>query len=368
MTELDSTTLAAGGTGGSSREAYVGTASAAEIAERLAAATRVAVFTHTKPDGDAVGSALAISRALRHGSIEATPAFVAPWNPRFEPVLGSTPVVHVESAGDLERRELTDADTIAVVDTGSTNQLGVAAEFVKARRERTLIVDHHSGGEAALAPMRLIDTSAASATQLVADVAVRLMGVGSAAELPVDVAEPLYLGLATDTGWFKHPSVTPRVFRLAADLLEAGAEHNRLFTVSDMSDPPERLLLMQRALASLALVADRRAAVMRLSGADFAETGSERTDASGLIDIPKSVETVEVAALLYELDDGRVKLSLRSKKSELSVDVNAVAGTWGGGGHHHAAGATLGVPLEEAWDAVVERLSETINGAGQARD
>lgn len=348
---------------GVTTQAYDSTADAAAIAERLSSASRVAVLTHTKPDGDAVGSVLGLARALQHRGVHAHPVFCEPWNGRFDPVVRSTPIVVAGAESDFERAELREADAVAVVDTGSFGQLGVAAGYVRERFDRTLIIDHHRGGESSVAPMRLIDVEAASATQIVARVATALCGAESPAGLPRDVAEPLYLGLATDTGWFKHPSVTPAVFRLAADLLEAGVDHNELYTVSDMSDPPSRLLLMQRALGSLELVSDGRLALMSLDGEDFRASGAEVTDASGLIDVPKSVRTVEVSALLYAVEPGVTKLSLRSKRSALSIDVNELASVWGGGGHHHAAGAKLRLDVGSAVEEVRSRLVNAIEAA-----
>jgi phosphoesterase RecJ-like protein len=340
---------------------YVSNAGVREVAAQLGKASRVALFTHTKPDGDAIGAVLALTRVLRHRGLDAWPVFIAPWNQRFDRVLGATPVVHAETEADLDRPELSGVDAVAVLDTGAVAQLGLAAAYIASCGDRVLIIDHHVGGDAHVAPTRLIDTGAAAACEIVARVAVELLELPSAAALPTDVAEPLYLGLATDTGWFKHPNVTPAVFRLAADLLDAGVDHNRLFAVSDMSDPPSRLLLMQRALSSLRLIASGRAAVMMLSDADFTETGSERADASGIIDVPRSVRSVEVSALLYELAPGVTKVSLRSKKSDLSVNVNELAATWGGGGHHHAAGAKLNMPLDDASREVSDRLTEAID-------
>lgn len=342
---------------------YTGTADPRAVAERLMGWQRVAVLTHAKPDGDAIGSALGLARTLVHAGHEATVVFCPPWDPRFDAMLGVTPALFAESPEAFESQPLAGIDGVAVLDTGSFTQLGHAADFVRKKHDRTLIIDHHKGGDPDVAPVRLLDVAAASATQIVARVACEVLGVTSPAVLPADVAEPLYFGLATDTGWFRHPSVTPEVFRLAADLLDAGVEHNRLYTMSEMSDPPERLLLVQRALMSLRLVADRRAAVVALTGDDFEAAGAGPTHASGLVDIAKSVRTVEVSALLYETEPGLTKVSLRSKASALSVDVNAVASAWGGGGHKHAAGAKLALQLEDARAAVEAAVTDAVSRA-----
>lgn len=347
---------------------YTSNTTPAEAAGRLAAASRVALLTHAKPDGDAVGSAMGLARALAMGqrNIPSVTVFCPPWDGRFDALLGDTPVVFAEVPTVFDTPAVREADLVAVLDTGSFAQLGPAADFVRERHDQTLIIDHHAGGDPTVAPLRLIDTAAASATQVVARVACALLGAASPADLPAPVAEPLYFGLATDTGWFRHPSVNPDVFRLAADLLSTGVDHNQLYTASEMSDPPERLLLIQRALASLELIADRRAAVVALGPDDFDQSGATFNHASGLVDIAKGVTTVEVSAMLYEVEPGRTKVSLRSKASDLSIDVNAVASTWGGGGHKHAAGAKINKPLAEARAEVERAVASAIDNATAA--
>jgi phosphoesterase RecJ-like protein len=121
---------------------------------------------------------------------------------------------------------------VVIVDTGSWSQLHDYRPWIDAQHDKTALIDHHLSGNAEVSPRRLIDTGAAAACEIVAGLCVPLLGPGFARDLPREVAEPLYLGLATDTGWFRHSNVTPAVMRLAADLLEAGVDHERLIETS----------------------------------------------------------------------------------------------------------------------------------------
>ena len=351
----------ASGGGGS----YTSNASIGEVASRLcgAGAGGVVVLTHAKPDGDAIGSVLGLTRALRLGGVSARGVLCPPIDGRFSGMLSGDGALEVaEEEGFFERAEISGAGVVAVLDTGAFGQLGPAEGFVRGRRDTVVIVDHHRGGEDGVAAVRHVDAGAAAACQLVARVAAEVLGCG-VSSLPEAIASPLYLGLASDTGWFRHPSVTPEVFRCAADLLEAGADHNALFLRSEQSDPPVRLELMRRALTGLELVGGGRAALMTLSAGDFSESGAAVTDAGGLVDLPKTIGSIEVSALLTEAEPGLVKVSMRSKSGGLDIDVNGIAGSFGGGGHRHAAGAKLRCGLDEAVGLLRESVARAIEAA-----
>jgi phosphoesterase RecJ-like protein len=325
-----------------------------EIASTLSGASTALILTHAKADGDALGSVLALTRALRSMGKEATAVFLGPWPSRFDGLVGEGEVVK-EGEGVFEDPPFAEPDAIAVLDTGSRSQLDEACRYVEARAQKTVIVDHHAHGDAALAHTRHIDTNASAACLIVAKLVSDLLGAPINA-LPKEIAEPLYLGCATDTGWFKHPNVTPECLRVCADLLEAGADHDALFRTTEQNDPPQRLLLMQRALDSLTLHDERRVAVMSLTARDMESTGASRDDTGGLIDLPKSVGSIRVSVLLTELEGGIVKASFRSKAGENEVDVNLAAQTLGGGGHKHAAGAKVEGTIEGARARVLAAL------------
>ena len=333
-----------------------------DIAADLRGVSTVALLTHEKPDGDAVGSTLALARALERIGVDATPIYVGGWSARFDPIVGATRALRLSDTPDLATLPES-PDRIVIADTGSWSQLAKVRPWLEPRSERAIVIDHHLHGDAGVAPRRHIDTGVAAVCESVATLCRRLLCVDRADELPSMIAEPLYLGLATDTGWFRHSNVTPGALRLAADLLDAGADHARLYRITEQSDSPCRLRLIGRALASLELVADDAGAVIALSRADLHDCCATGEETGGLTDMLLAVASVRVAACLTEVSDTRTKVSFRSKTGDgdfITVDVNRVARTLGGGGHAQAAGARLDLSLGDARARVVAAITDAV--------
>lgn len=343
------------------------TVSVAEMADWIGSMRTCVLLTHVKPDGDALGSTLALARTINlvrrtSGAVSAAECWYGAPLPEWAPhLMGSTKCRAVEPGQPVPGAF--DPEAVVICDTGSWAQLDPFRTFIEERLERTAIIDHHLQGDPEVADHRLIDTSAAAVVQPVGEVCCRLLGVSSPARLPVEIASPLYVGLATDTGWFRHSNVDARVMRMAADLLEAGVEHTSLMELIEQNDRPSRLRLMQRALASLEMIDDKHAAVMSLTSTDFRECGAAPGESGGFVDIPRTVPSIRVVALLTEQEDAQgkfTKVSMRSKPEGWNgadpVDVNAVCQKLGGGGHARAAGARIRAPLAEAKKVLVEAL------------
>ena len=352
------------------RNSWISTSTLHEAADRLARAPSVAVVTHGKPDGDAVGSAVALTRALIHRGRRAAAVFPPPYVERFGAFVGRTPMLVIPekaSGAEIEKSLGFEPKAIAVVDTGSWQQLGQARAWLESRQDRVVIIDHHPSGDPAVGLSRHIDPKAAACCELIADVCRMITGAPSAKKLPLDVAEPLYLGLATDTGFFRYSNVTPRAMRLAADLIEAGADNVRIMQVSEQGERPARLRLLARALANMKYIGDDRLAVISISDQDLVDTGADLEETSGLTDLPLSVASVRVVAVLTEVGGKVTKISLRSKPPvgplDPDVDVNDAARALGGGGHVRAAGARINAPLKEAEPKVIAVLSAAVAAA-----
>lgn len=340
-----------------------------ELARWLTAMRSVVVITHHKPDGDALGSTIALARALNIAAGGTAAGFSGVASRAEAWYAGPMPGWWHAVAKDTKSRHLDEhnpppasfePDAVVVLDTGAWSQLGDYRPWLDERREKTALIDHHLNGDAEVASRRVIDTSAAAACQIAAGLCARLLRVESAARLPVEVAEPLYLGLATDTGWFRHSNVRPSVMRLAADLLETGVQHERLYELTEQRERPARLHLLARALATLEMTDDGFALVCLRQG-DFEKSGASPGDSGGFLDIIKTVDSVRVGVLLTELHpagEGVVtKVSMRSKGGAGMVDVNRVSQRLGGGGHAQAAGARMvGTGLEEAKALVLDAL------------
>lgn len=343
-------------------EAWSSNATLDEIAGSLRDADDVTLLTHEKPDGDALGSTLALALALTRIGVDAAPVYTGAWSARFDPIVGSTPVVRLGAEPDLSRLPESPG-VIVITDTGAWSQLAKVRPWLEPRTERAIVLDHHLHGDASVAPRRHIDTRDAAVCQSVALLCRRLLCVDRVDELPATIAEPLYLGLATDTGWFRHANVSPAVLRQAADLLDAGADHARLYRLTEQSESPCRLRLIGRALSSMDLIADGAGAITTLSLADIKECGSSGDDTGGLADMPLSIGSVRASATVTEVSARRAKVSLRSKSGDgdsATIDVNRVARALGGGGHAQAAGARIDAPLADARARVTRALEAAL--------
>jgi bifunctional oligoribonuclease and PAP phosphatase NrnA len=322
---------------------------------------RVVVLTHVKPDGDAVGSTIAVTRALnslRAGM--ATPWYFGPLPDWFTEIVRATPHRVLTEKDRAEHDHAEDPDGVLILDTGTWSQLHEVREWLLARPEMCAILDHHKQGDADVASRRVVRTDAAAVCEPAAELCRMLLGVKETRQLPRDIAEPLYLGLASDTGWFRHSNVTPGAMRLAADLLEAGVDHARLYEMTEQRDRPARLRLMARALQSLELHRNDSVALMMLRQSDFHDAHAAPTDSGGFVELGLGIASVKVSVLMTEafVNEGGciTKVSMRSKSSPDSPDVNEATKRLGGGGHVRAAGAKVSADLETTRRRVLEAL------------
>lgn len=335
---------------------YRSNATVEQIARRICSAGRILLTTHVKPDGDAIGSALALHRALDQKVIAADIYLMGPLEPRLREVAGDTPIF-------LDRSPPADEhDLVVVMDTGAWSQLEPIADWLRQRHDRIIGIDHHVKGDL-VASMRLVDVIAASTTQILAGV-IEAMGCEITGG-PGGVAEAIFVGLATDTGWFRYSSAGPQAMRLAARLLELGVDKPRLYQIIEETARPQRLALMARALTSLEFALDGAVAIMTIRPEDFRATGGAVQDIAELVNLPMSVKAVRVAVLVAQTKPGRTKLSFRSKpdvpgvESVVSNDMNVLAQRFGGGGHVHASGASVEMDVDDARAALLAALEET---------
>lgn len=340
--------------------------SVAELAAWLGGGERFAILTHSKPDGDAVGSTIALVRTLRMlterrgGDPSMAKAYYAGAIPHWIDDVAFDDEHDVASVATLEAL---DPDRVVICDTGAWNQVREVAGFLEERADRIAIVDHHLGGDGEIGERRLIETSAAAVCQTVARLCARLLA-SSPESLPGEIAEALYLGIATDTGWFRHSNVSPSVMRDAGALLEAGVDHARLYQRIEQRDPAGRILLMGRVLSKMELLHGERVALLRVKLDDVHDVGLEPGHTSGLGDQAMNIATVRVAVTLTETGETPpiTKVSMRSKEGPGAVDVAAVAKTVGGGGHARAAGARAPGEMEEVAAELVRAIGEALGG------
>jgi bifunctional oligoribonuclease and PAP phosphatase NrnA len=321
-------------------------AAAAAFRARLEPLRRILLLTHINPDGDAIGSLLAVAHVLR--------------------ALGKTPICLLSSPAPsyclnlpgaewlqvYRRREpLPPAELTWMLDTATTSRVGLLAEEHAAELagRPLLIVDHHvtNDGEGSL---NLIDPTAASN----ADLLFRLL---SAMGWPIsaEAATCLYMGVVTDTQSFQTSSTTPQTLHTAAELIAAGADMRAVVAAVYFSIPLSTLRL--NALAMGELQQEGGLVWARVTQAQLAASGAGDEAADDLINRLQRVTGMRICALFKERADGTVKLSLRSQPG---INVAAIAQHWGGGGHTQASGATLPMDLATAEATVLPLLREAL--------
>jgi phosphoesterase RecJ-like protein len=342
---------------------YTSTITLQDAADLLAQQRgKVLVLTHAKPDGDAIGSVAALVTALRSCGVAARGLLVGPIALSLMELLERAP--HLEALDeDSPDRPAPECDQLVIVDTGAWSQVGPLDELVKSKLDRSLILDHHLSGDI-LAASKFIDPTAAAAAEVIAEL-IDLLPGGKTDE-PIARAiinDALFTGIASDTGWFRFSNCTPRTHQLAARLLSEGVDHALLYGKLEQAERPEKLQLLIRAVDSLQLLADGRAAAMILRARDFAETGARPEETERLVDIPQQVGTVQAIALITEAqgESGpQTRVSFRSKPMPGAVNVAELAGLFGGGGHARAAGAKIDGPVDEVAPRVIAALAEAV--------
>lgn len=311
---------------------------ARRLLETLRSAKRVRIGTHVNPDGDALGSALALSHWLDARGIS-------------NEVLCQDPApAHLQFLPGVERLRLepdeATPDVAAVLDLEALHRLGRLRSHFEAVRP-LVVVDHHVPQEAA-GDLRLIDTSAAATAVLVAELL-----LDADRELSPDIATCLLTGLVTDTGSFRYRNVNARALRLAAELVERGANLPLITSEVYQRKRLGAVRLLGRALENLCVDEPHRLAWSTLSPEDFAAAGATREDTESIVNEILAIGSVDVAILLRQAEPGPVWVSLRSRDS---FDVGRVAARFGGGGHPNAAGCTFRTSLEEATRLVTEAV------------
>jgi bifunctional oligoribonuclease and PAP phosphatase NrnA len=308
--------------------------------DELQSAEKLIVVSHENPDGDALGSLLAMRDILRLLGKDAE-AFIdprelpLPQEYRFMPL---DDALH-EPPADLAER------TVVFVDCGSLERN--PAEAFRRAGVHILNIDHHHDNTC-FGTVNLVDPTASCTAEIVWDLMAGL-GVKPTAE----IAQALYVGLITDTGRFMYENTTARAHVMAADLIEAGVDVSTIYRRVYEGVPYGKLALLARGLTKIRRYDDGRLTVTELDACDFAESGAEESYSEGVIDHLRAVEGTAVAALVRDrisAGDGDRKVSLRA--SDDRVDVSRIARLQGGGGHRGAAGFTTAM----GWNELVEFL------------
>src|SRR5215813_7248347 len=305
------------------------------VADALRSHDRFLLVTHENPDGDALGSLLATKLALDALGKDSEMY-----------LYGDAPLPReygFMALGGL-RRELPDdagERVLVALDCANESRMGPVPELLE-RAPLTLDIDHHHDNSR-FGDVNLVVGDASSTAEVLRDVFAEL-----AVELTPEMAEALYVAVVTDTGRFQYTNTTPKALRLAAELVEEGADVHRIFQGVYESVQFAKLKLLARALERAQLFEGGRLVVSYLLKDDFGDVGAEEPYSEGIIDYLRAVEGSEMVALIREppRNEGPARrISLRSSHDE--VDVSAIARHAGGGGHRQAAGFSSELPIKE---------------------
>jgi phosphoesterase RecJ-like protein len=312
------------------------------VVEALRTRDRFVVTSHENPDGDALGSLLATHLALVSLGKDSVMVLGG-----VQPLPGEYAFLRLGERG-LLRAAPPDVSDRVLVAVDCAQESRIVEPTLVGSAPVTVNVDHHHDNTR-FGDRDLVVEDASSTAEVLADVFERL-GVVRTPE----IAEALYTAVVTDTGRFQYSNTTPKALRLAAELVEDGADVGKVFVEVYESTPFPKLKLLARALEHATELAGGRIVVSELRREDFEAAGAEEPYSEGIIDHLRAVDGAELVALVRELPDGapaRRKGSLRSHPN--GVDVSAIARGFGGGGHRRAAGFSTDLPMDEITERIV---------------
>jgi phosphoesterase RecJ-like protein len=304
------------------------------------------VVSHVDPDGDAAGSTCAVGCILEQCGKRFTLINEGEIPRKFAHLHGFERVVNLK-----RDRPETRFRHIISVDCADFARFGSAQELFADDYE-LLNIDHHSTNDR-FGAVNVVKPDAAATAEILYDL-IHTMGLPWTKES----AECVYTGLLTDTGGFRYSNTTPKVMRIASELLAHGVEGAKLAGALLETVSYAHILLLKRALATLAFTEDRRIAWMVVDRNDLAAAGAKMSELEGLVNYPRNIEGVDIGILFKEVGEDQYKISLRSGEN---ADVSAVAQRFGGGGHVRAAGVTVNGKREDVIARVIEAAKAALS-------
>ncbi len=320
-----------------------------EVGEVLLSADKIAVLSHMRPDGDAIGSALALARALLNLGKEVTVVNQDGVPSSLEFLPQSSMVL---TPSDLSTPLCVDV-TVAL-DTAAEERAGKSVWDAFEDRGTLVNIDHHISNPG-YGDVNFIDVEAPATGEIVFDLI-------EAMDWTLDevMRDNIWAGISTDTGSFRYPNTTEHTFEVASQLMRAGVDVGGLSQSLYESYPLRRIYALRELLQEMEIASEGRVASWKLKRSVIEKFGVESSDTEGLIDVIRSIDSVIVAVFFEELEDGKIRVSARSKTPD--ADVGAICGEFGGGGHQLAAGTRMSGPIDEAAKRFLKRVDEVING------
>jgi len=317
------------------------------IAEEIFRRQRFLLTSHARPDGDSIGSQLAMSFALDALGKDVRIVNADPAPDHYQDFPGMDRI-------EIATRVDASVDAVIVMECSDLSRAGVdglESQFL-------INIDHHAGNRM-YGAVNWHDESAAACGEMVFDV-IRELGV----PLRLEIATHIYLAILTDTGSFHHSNITPRTFDICRQTVEAGVNPAAMARRVFDSNSFGKLKLIGALLDSMELLDDGRLALLYMDDAMLEACGCTNNDTEGLINLPLTAREIQAVVFFKVGPAGEVRVSMRSK---YDVDVRQVAGAFGGGGHKNAAGFTVTGSLEEVRPRIVELIVKAIAHGLQSR-
>ncbi len=331
------------------------TRGAATARDLMEGAERIVLTTHVQPDGDGIGSEVALALWLRARGKRVTILNPHATPRQFRFLEPDPPIVPFDP--DVAASLLAQTDLLVVLDISVPERLGKLASAVREADPPLVVLDHHAG-PSGFDGLDVRDSGAAATGEL-------LFGLltGWHADLTPEMATALYAAIAYDTGGFRYANTSARTHEVAAALFRAGADtaavHRRLFESRSLAT----LRLLGHVLGDFELSGGGTIAWAAIPLGVMRDLEADNEDVEGIVDALRTVEGVHVAILFKEVAERLTKISFRSRGA---ADVNAFAGRFGGGGHVNAAGALVKEPLSEVVQRVVAAAHETFDDRARA--
>jgi bifunctional oligoribonuclease and PAP phosphatase NrnA len=328
--------------------------SPAKFKALLKRSQNIVIVTHWSPDGDAMGSSLALYNYLQKIKKKATVIVPNEYPEFLEWLPGNNKVLNFQKEAEKVKKVIDKADTIFTLDFNSFKRLEKLGEIISESKAEKVLIDHHQQADD-FASLWFYDVKACSTCELIYD---WIVGVGGSNLIDKKIGACLYTGLMTDTGSFRFPSVNEKTHKIIADLIKKGVMPSDIHSAVYDTYSYERMKLLGYSLTEkMVVIPDKNAAYIVLSDAELKRFNYQKGDTEGLVNYPLSIKGYTLSVLFTEMD-GKVKISFRSKGK---IDVNAFARKhFSGGGHINAAGGKSNEGLEDT----VKRFLQILNSSG----
>lgn len=314
------------------------------------------ISSHINPDGDAIGSQIAIySLLLDFGKkVYILNSDPIPFTYNFLPYIDNY------QWGDCVENYPSNIDVAIILDCGNMKRIGERLANKTKPKHAIVNIDHHLNNSY-FGTHNLVDEKACATSELVFNL-IDQSGIG----LGYERAISLYSGIITDTGSFKYKNTTAQAHIITAKLIEEGIQPDFVAEMIYSVIPYKKAKLFGLALESLTLSEDGKIAWISISKEMFKKTGTSSADTDEFIDYVRSVKDIQVAIMFKENENGSVKVSLRSKNSKMGsyVSVDQIASAFGGGGHQMAAGCVVPGPLNSAINTIIKAVSDLLSSLG----